>query len=260
MTHNLQAGGFAVTYTESKIEAPVVWEKHCHTQYEMISVLEGDISVMLEGSSYRLRAGQAVFVPPLFYHAITSNRQGLYRRVTVLFDLAAIPEALRPHFQGKNAALTVFSGRQSGELAMVCRERDQALYAPLGESLMIALLYGDMQAKPADTVAEADEFLQKIIAYIDAHLREKILLGDLARHTSRSASSVSHLFEQKMGITPKQYILQKKLALAHKLISGGMSPTLAAMQIGYDNYSNFYRMYRKVFAAAPSGRSEAGSV
>ena len=256
MTYNLQAGGFAVTYTESKIEASVVWEKHCHTQYELIAVLEGDISIMLEGRSYRLMAGQAAIVPPLFYHAITSHRQGSYRRVTVLFEHTAIPSVLQPHFQRKDAALTVFSGRQSGELASVCRERDQAFFAPLGESLMVGFLYGDVRARPADTVAETDVFLQKIIAYIDAHLCEKILLGDLARHTSRSCSSVSHLFEEKMGITPKQYILQKKLALAHKLIDEGTAPTLAAMQVGYENYSNFYRMYRKLFQASPSGRRE----
>ena len=252
MIYDLQAGGFSIAYVESVIDAPVVWEKHCHTQYEMISVLEGDISIMLEGRSYRLTKGQTVFVPPLYYHAVTANKQGTYRRVTALFALAAIPAVLHPHFREKDAALTVFSGRQNGELASVCRERDRALYAPLGESLMIGLLYGDVQAAPDDTVAETDVFLQKIITYIDAHLCEKILLDDLALHTARSRSSVSHLFEEKMGITPKQYILQKKLALAHKLIDDGTPPTLAAMQVGYDNYSNFYRMYRKVFDTSPS--------
>ena len=256
MTNRIRASGFAVEYIESEIEAPVVWEKHCHTQYEMISVLEGDISVMLEGCSYRLKAGQAVFIPPLFYHAITANHRGSYRRVTALFDLDAIPAVLQPHFARKGAALAVFPSRPSGEFKPICQAPEPSFYEPLAESLMIRLLYGDIGAERAETEAENDEFLQKIIVYIDAHLTERILLADLARHTSRSCSSVSHLFEEKMGISPKQYILQKKLALAHKMIGEGTSPTLAALQVGYENYSNFYRMYRKVFAASPSGRGE----
>lgn len=252
MIYDLQAGGFAVAYVESVIDAPVVWEKHCHTQYEMISVLEGDISIMLEGRSYRLTKGQTVFVPPLYYHAVTANKQGTYRRVTALFALDAIPAVLQAHYRKKDARLTVFLSGQSEELRKLCRSGDDPLYRPLAQSLMIGLLYGDLRAEQADTETETDEFLRTIIAYIDSHLRERILLDDLAILTSRSKSSVCHLFEEKMNITPKQYILQKKLALAHKLIDGGTPPTLAAMQVGYDNYSNFYRMYRKVFETSPS--------
>ena len=76
-------------------------------------------------------------------------------------------------------------------------------------------------------------------------MHEKILLDDLARHTARSKSSFCHLFEEKMKISPKQYILQKKLALAGKLIDEGVPRTAAAMQVGYENYSNFYRLCKK---------------
>ena len=48
-----------------------------------------------------------------------------------------------------------------------------------------------------------------------------------------------------MNISPKQYILQKKLALANKLMDEGVPRTVVAMQVGYENYSNFYRLYRK---------------
>ena len=250
----IAAGGFQIEYIESEIDAPVVWESHCHAQFEMISVLEGDITVMLEGRSYRLTADRALIIPPLFYHAVTANHRGSYRRITALFDLDAIPSVLQPHFARKGASLTVFPSRQSGELQVLCREREADFYSPLGESLMIQLLYGDVRGEGGESEAVSDEFLQKIIAYIDGHLCEKILLDDLAVYTSRSKSSVSHLFEEKMNITPGQYILQKKLALAHRLIDEGMSPTVAALQVGYDNYSNFYRMYRKVFGVSPSGR------
>ena len=254
MNGNFQAGGFSIEYKESRNDAPVVWENHCHTQYEMISVLEGDITVMLEGRSYRLKADYAVIIPPLLYHTITANQRGIYRRITALFDIDAIPTVLHPHFQQKDADLNIFLSRENAALRQLFQLTDPHFYAPLGESIMIRLLYDEIRAEHVEAEAVNDEFLQKIIAYIDKHLSEHILLDDLAVLTSRSRSSVSHLFEEKMNITPKQYILQKKMALAHKLINDGMSPTTAAMQIGYENYSNFYRIYRKMFLTSPSGK------
>ncbi len=55
-----------------------------------------------------------------------------------------------------------------------------------------------------------------------------------------------------MKISPKQYILQKKPAYAAQLIRQGMPSTPAAMRVGYENYSNFYRMYRKHLQNTPS--------
>lgn len=250
---------FLLEHIESEVDIPVVWEKHCHTQYEMIYVLEGDISIMLEGRNYRLTENQTVIIPPLFYHTVTANKKGIYRRVTALFETDAIPPVLQPLMQKKNACLTVFSSRHGEELKRLCRESNSAFYAPLLQSLMVQLMYHDIQAEQTESVVETDEFLQKIISYIDEHLSEKITLGDLAVYTSRSKSSVCHLFEQKMNISPKQYILQKKLALAHRWIDDGMSPTLAALQIGYENYSNFYRMYRNMFQISPSQIQREGN-
>ena len=110
---------------------------------------------------------------------------------------------------------------------------------------MTEIFYDACLSPKAHEKIQADAFLQKAFEYIELHLHEKILLDDIAKYTSRSKSSFCHLFESKMNISPKQYILQKKLALASKLIDEGVPHTVAAMQVGYENYSNFYRLYRK---------------
>jgi AraC-like DNA-binding protein len=121
---------------------------------------------------------------------------------------------------------------------------------------MIQILYNNTQTELTDSEAEEDGFLTKILSYIEAHLCEKITLDDLARHSSRSKSSVCHLFEEKMKVSPKQYILQKKMAYAAGLIRDGQNPTSVAMQVGYENYSDFYRMYQKHFGISPTSKNE----
>ena len=252
MIYSLKTSEFEFEYIESEIEQPILWESHCHAQFEMIAVVQGDISVMLEGKSYRLKENQTVIIPPLSYHAITANEKGSYRRVTVLFDLDAIPAVLQEKFTESDSDITIIFSTCVEKLKEICRKDDPLFYAPLAQSLMTELFYEILNETKTPTRIEFDDFLQKSIQYIDQHLHEKILLDELAKYTSRSKSSFCHLFEEKMSVSPKQYILQKKLALASKLIGEGTPPTLAAMQVGYENYSNFYRIYLKHFGRSPT--------
>ena len=251
MAYRLKTNEFYLEYKESKIHPSVVREKHCHAQFEMIAVLEGDVAVMIEGTEYRLQKNQLIIIPPLCYHSVTVNGGELYRRVTALFDKDAIPTVIRSEFEKTGTDASVSLSAHIERLKDICQKQSAEFYAPLASSLMIEVLYDTLDAKRnADT--QADEFLQKAIFYIDQHLNEKIRLSDIAKYTSRSESSFCHLFEDKMHISPKQYILQKKLATASKLIAEGVPPTAAAIRIGYENYSNFYRMYLKQFGTRPS--------
>jgi len=241
---------FDVEYIESKIEYPILWERHCHAQFEMIAVASGDITVMMEGQTYRLQKNQILIIPPLFYHSVTANEKGRYRRITALFGLDVIPTVLQDKFtnQGRNTAVDASCIEKIKE---ICQKEDSVFYAPLLQSFMVEIFYNALHSSSPSAESEADDFLQKTLQYIDEHLNEKILLDDLAKATNRSKSSFCHLFEDKMKISPKQYILQKKLALASKLIDEGMPRTVAAMRVGYENYSNFYRMYLKNFGTNP---------
>ncbi len=251
MRYSLSADEFHIEYKESKIYPSVIRERHCHAQFEMIAVLDGDVTVMIEGREYRLQKKQLIIIPPLCYHSVTVNGGEMYRRVTTLFDNGAMPDALRPAFTSAN--ILISSSEHIEKLKGICQNESSAFYAPLAKSLMIQILYDKLEAKRS-TEEKTDEFLQKAIRYIDRNIDKKIRLSDLAKHTSRSESSFCHLFEERMHISPKQYILQKKLATASKLISEGVPPTVAAIRIGYDNYSNFYRMYTKHLGTSPTKR------
>ena len=251
MIYSIKTNHFEFEYIESEIDHLLLWESHCHAKYEMIAVADGDITVMLEGQKYRLQKNQIIIIPPLFYHSVTANEEGSYRRITALFGPDAIPNVLQDVFanQGRNAAI---DPSHIEKIKGICQNEDSEFYTPLLQSLMIAIFYDTLQMPQASAKIEADEFLQKAFEYIDQHLHEKILLDDLAQYTLKSKSYFCHLFETKMNVSPKQYILQKKLALASKLINEGTPPTVAAMQVGYENYSDFYRIYMKNFGTSPT--------
>ena len=220
----------------------------------MIGVLEGDISIMLEGRSYRLTENQLIMIPPLCYHTVTANKEGDYKRITALFDTQAIPAVLREDFRAADSEPIIFTSPSLRDMPTCFEEEQHSYFVPLIESLMVPLFYNRLQTVPAahSQDADADAFILKIVDYVDEHLCEKITLDHLAKHTARSQSFVCHRFEEKMGIPPGQYILRKKMAYAQKLIKEGHPATLVATQIGYKNYGTFYRIYTKHFHKLPS--------
>lgn len=252
MEHAINTAHFDLQYKESHAESAVVRENHCHAHFEMIAVLEGNISIMLEGRHYVLAARQTMILPPLTYHTITVNKKGLYRRITALFDLEAIPAVLHARFLEKTSSPSVFYCDGLDRLKDSCIKGQSSFYAPLVESLMVPVFYACIHARKAEADNKIDGSLQEILFYIDEHLCEKLLLDDIAKYATCSKSSLCHAFQEKMNISPKQYILQKRLALADKLIRDGVPASVAAIKVGYENYSNFYRMYRKLYKTNPS--------
>ncbi len=170
-----------------------------------------------------------------------------------MIDATAIPAPLRPCLLD-GQEISVFAFSQASILRDAYLSADRAFYAPLSESVMVSLLYESLKKENASGTESTDHILSAILSYIDAHLCEPIALADIAADLALSKSSVCHLFAEKMKISPKQYIIQKKLALAQKLIGEGMPPTEAALLVGYEDYSNFYRAYRKCFGKSPSER------
>ena len=248
----MQAEDFLLHYGKDEIRHGVLWENHCHAHFELIAVLTGDVCISLEGKEYRLGADNAIIIPPLCYHTVTANKKCTYLRLTASFDEGAIPPVLRALFQKSEPQPFATEPGQAQRLRAILQEEDRALYLPLLHSLMIQLLYTCVGSIRADSVGTADPLLHRALLYIERHLCENPSLDEIAACIPCSKSFFCHRFQEKMRISPKQYILQKRMALAAKLIREGTPPTEASLRVGYENYISFYRMYQKHLHKIPS--------
>ena len=245
MVYDFHTQNFDFRYMEDTILKEMLIENHCHSKFEMLAVIKGDISVIIEGKTFKLTSGDAIIVPPLLYHTVSSNKSGGYHRFTVIFDTNAIPAPLKQSFLEKNAINTAFSWHRFDELVKISKAGNDSFYSPLFESFMTELFYSYHEEKSELKRMGSKDILENAISYIDEHLFEKILLEDIAKHVACSKSLVSHLFQEKMNISVKQYVIKKKLAMFDILLRSGMSPTDATAKLGYEHYSDFYRIRKK---------------
>lgn len=162
---------------------------------------------------------------------------------------------LIPHFMTEQDALIqgIFcalrdeleSGKIGGDL----------LIESLKTTLAIYLLRNYCTTKPKlSSYADGLSFLklQQVTEYINDHLHQDVKLIELAALAQMSPYHFLRLFKQSMGVTPHQYILQRRIEKAKCLLQRGeLSIAEVAASVGFCDQSHFTRYFKRIVGVTP---------
>ena len=88
--------------------------------------------------------------------------------------------------------------------------------------------------------------VQKVQDYIDQHYNEEIRLGQLADLVSMTSVSFSRFFKLRTGKNLSEYIIDIRLGHATRmLVDSTMSIAEICFECGFNNLSNFNRIFKK---------------
>lgn len=88
--------------------------------------------------------------------------------------------------------------------------------------------------------------------YIDFHYAEDVTLEDLARLTHLNKYYLAHAFSRCYGITPINYLIEKRLQCSRELLeSTDYSIAQIAQMAGFSSQSYFSQTFRRVCAVTP---------
>jgi len=98
----------------------------------------------------------------------------------------------------------------------------------------------------------AEETFLRCKGLIEAQAARLATLGDITKAVGLEASHLCRLFRRYQGLSPYQYLLHRKMALAAELL---MDPTAlvkeAASYVGFADPYHFSRCFKKVHRVAP---------
>jgi AraC-like DNA-binding protein len=96
------------------------------------------------------------------------------------------------------------------------------------------------------------DMLEKVLAYIDAHIFEKINLCVLAEIVGYSPFYFSKLFSDAMGMPVTGYIRIRKLQYAIVSLLEGRKVLDVALLYAFDSHEGFTRAFIQLFGSTPS--------
>jgi AraC-like DNA-binding protein len=242
---------------------------HSHTFYEILYCKGGTGVEYLVGSDrYRLQKGDIVFLPPGVSHRPILQEQMTepYVRDVLWFstEFVSLIERMFPQ-EGSTSALrhgllrTVGTHWESlGDLlhyGVTEAERKQTGWETALMGTVILFLSRLKRAFLEDTsvsmAAEKPELLDRIVTYIEQNLSRHITLTDTAKAFYVSESTVSHIFRNKLGVSFYRFVTQRRLIAAKVLIQEGSILEQVAEQVGFSDYSSFYRAFKQEYGISP---------
>lgn len=101
-------------------------------------------------------------------------------------------------------------------------------------------------------MAAQEDPIEAALLYIKKNLNKNISRTDVAEYVHLNEEYFSRLFKQQTGDTYKDYVLSEKMKEAQKLLEHSrLSISIIASKVGYDNFSHFSKMFKKVTNLTP---------
>ncbi|MEO0528099.1 MAG: AraC family transcriptional regulator [Bacteroidota bacterium] len=111
--------------------------------------------------------------------------------------------------------------------------------------------------------AQGDKFVQNLQAiknrekksvstFMEEHYDKPLDIEDYAYLTGRSVSTFQRDFKRKFAISPKKWLIEKRLQKSAQLLKkNSYSVTDTMHQVGYENTSHFIKAFHKKFGISP---------
>jgi len=227
-----------------------------HSHHEIIWFMGGTAFFISENIHTEIKPNTLLLIPCESYHQllITGDQEAYHRCV---FHFLHIPQ-MEQLIQKSLACLQM--------LDMTPRLQDlfqQMIALSVSDSppeskgivmqAILTLILHELSLHSATPVLTqiSDTITDKCIDYVNRNITQLLTIQTIAKALNVSESYLSHTFKEQMNISLHQYILKKRLVMAHHKILDGVPPVKASLECGFQDYSGFYKQFRKTFNASP---------
>lgn len=246
---------------------------HYHDFYKIIYFLGGRVDYKVEGKTYRLKPHDFVLVGANVIHkpeidgTVPYERYIIYLSEGFLAESNARDESLKYCFeeaQRSQNRVVHFAPESYEELvgALLRMEKiERQTEAYMGDVLLksaflefMVLFNRNVIRQPGAflTTAAYHEKVIDVISYIQEHLAEDISVDVLAGRCYISKYYLMRQFKEATGYGIHQYINEKRIQAARRMILSGMPASRACYECGFRDYSTFARRFKMIVGVAPS--------
>lgn len=246
--------------------------RHSHRAYEIIFLLEGDLSYFVDERTYKLVPGSIVFINSHSMHQNVSFDDSKYKAIMVRFSkdfvINHIAEADNSHFfysfYHKTRALQL-TEQQGEELKTHLLEMSDEFEAGRPESryycatCLIQLLIKAKRIILQDAAGSQVGYpsymhmkISRVAGYINSNYMKNISLSDLSENFGISECYLSRNFRKVTGFYFSEYLNTTRINMAKKLLDEtNLTITRISEETGYNTITHFGRMFKNLTGVSP---------
>ena len=232
---------------------------HSHDVCELLFLLKGDMLYMVEGKVYHVPRHSLVISRASALHSIKSNAPTEYERFNILFDekkigsyfFEKIPQDIDVvNFYGDELVCNLFR-KFDYYSEHFKQDALKKLLMNLTEEILCNVLLSSRDAVQS-SIDSSNPIVNQALHYINENITQPLTIDSICQELYITKSHLHHLFMNHLEVTPKKYILSRKLQLARRELRNGSKPTDVCVYYGFCDYSTFYRHYVQYFGHTPS--------
>lgn len=250
---------------------------HCHDFYELYIHFSGARFYCVDNNVYPLESCQLMVIPPFCMHGLIGESAPEHYERAFLYITPAMLRSCGggyidlERFFHKYHTANQFHFMLSPEDAQTCKAliqevcADQRTASTVGRFANYTKVQYFLQIicramKNTQEVAAPvvlNEAMHEILSYINDHFTQPLKLDALARQFGVSISFLSHEFVKYTGRSVYDYVLYRRVLLAKAMMTTDHSLNEVAYQCGFNDYSSFLRIFRKMVGMSPSAYRKA---
>lgn len=241
--------------------------------YKVFFSLSGQKLFYIDGEPYSCLPGDIFLISPQQWHYFSDygDAQG-HERIVFFIYPTFLKECCTPDTDlghcfsqsrlQKNYKLSISPSEQEQLLSYISRLNngddfgqdilDKGLFLETVVYLNRLYIAHSDQHQETDAVsAHTSPQVNEVLSYINQHLCEDLSTGLLADRFFLSPSYLCKLFRNATGTTLHKYVVAKRVTLAKKLLTEGMSVSATCSACGFNDYSNFIKIFTKSVGVSP---------
>jgi AraC-like DNA-binding protein len=219
-------------------------QSHQHDYHQLVFSVDGRLSMNVGCAEGCVSQRQAAIVHAGEDHGFASQENNC-------FLVADVPSVLAPELERLPSFVSIDDSLVQ-YIQFLCIKLRQGDSNKNSERQMLLLLIQLLRERFGGEKICLDRRIEAARSYIDEHFSQTISLRQLAVVANLSIRQLSDLFRRQLGMTPQQFMIEKRMQLAWQLLkSDSLNVQQISEKVGYASPSAFSDRFRKHFGRSP---------
>ncbi len=253
----------------SKKKAGTSWAPECHTAWEILYVIEGEVTQIAGTDTHLLRTGDIIFLPPMEFHELCPLPDTSCEILNLSFDMEGtlanklknvvyhieepekmlfdailgyinyynrkyqVPYSDAPHHTiGVPSYLTYYHNMDA--LQVIIR---------LFEAFFLSVALSEHTNARASY--ESEDMVIKVIQLLEENAHSQINVAEIAALFGISSKTLQARFKESTGYTLHKFFLNIKIRSAIDLLKKGHTVSEVSDMLGFCNSNYFSQVFRR---------------